>query len=220
MNLSVVGLAILSYLSGGIPSGYLIARRAKGIDIREHGSGNPGAANVYRVVGLRAGWLTLALDALKGYVPVMIARSLFPASPGLVAACGGLAIIGHIWTVFLGFRGGKGVATSCGVFAALLPVPTLLAFMVFVAVVAWSGHISAGSMTGAALLPAFSAALGEPRLFTALAAASGALILYKHIPNMRRLWLEREPAFDEGGLRTLPPGVGAVRSRPAARSGR
>src|SRR3974390_3170536 len=100
MTLSVVLFAGLSYLAGGIPTGYLIARRLKGIDIREHGSGNPGAANVYRVVGRWDGWGTLAIDALKGFVPVLIARYFYPDDPGVQVACGGAAIVGHIWTVF------------------------------------------------------------------------------------------------------------------------
>jgi glycerol-3-phosphate acyltransferase PlsY len=203
MDGSMVGMTAFAYLLGGIPTGYLIARRAAGIDIREHGSGNPGAANVYRVVGRWAGWATLAVDASKGYIPVMLAKRAWPDRPEVLIGVGAAAIVGHIWTIYLQFRGGKGVATSCGVFAALLPVPTLAAFGVFIAAVAASGHISVGSMLASATLPAAAWWLGEPPAFTAMGAAVAALILVKHIPNLRRLLSEKEARFrgpdeDEG----------------------
>lgn len=174
-----------AYLLGGVPAGYLIAKRAKGIDIRGEGSGNPGAANVYHVVGKAAGAATLAVDALKGWLPVTLARTLEPEDPSLMLLCGGAAIVGHVWTVFLCFRGGKGVATSAGVFAAVLPLPTAVAVAVFVVVTALSRHISAGSIAASALFPFF--ALGAPRPVLAFCTAACALILYKHIPNIRYL---------------------------------
>src|SRR4051812_38893913 len=110
------GLLLLGFLSGGIPTGYLIVKRLKGVDIRTLGSGNPGTANVYRTAGPAAGGITLLVDALKGFFPAFLASRLYPDAHVLHVAVGAAAIVGHNWTPFLGFRGGKGVATSAGVF--------------------------------------------------------------------------------------------------------
>jgi glycerol-3-phosphate acyltransferase PlsY len=181
LDFHILGLILMSYIAGGIPTGYLVAKRFKGIDIREHGSGNPGTANVYRVAGTIPGLLTLAVDALKGFLPVLLAQSLYPGRLGVHIATGAAAIVGHDWTVFLGFKGGKGVATTAGISAALMPKATACIVAVFAAGVAASGHISVGSMAGATALPLIW-----------LAAGSGALILYKHVPNMKRIWGRKE----------------------------
>lgn len=188
-------LALASYLLGGIPSGYLIARYAKGIDIRQHGSGNPGAANVYRTVGRGAGILTLTLDALKGYLPVLLAVRLYPDNHLVTVLCGAMAIVGHIWTIFLRFKGGKGVATSAGVFLALLPKPILASMAAFGAGVALSGHISVGSMAGSLTMPFFCILFGSPLPLTYAASAASLLILLKHIPNLRRLMGNKELSY-------------------------
>lgn len=185
-------LLFCSYLAGGIPTGYLVVKRFRGFDIRERGSGNPGTANVYRTAGPSAGAITLAVDALKGWLPTMAAIHLFPDRPWFQIAVGAAAVIGHDWTPFLGFRGGKGVATSAGVFLALAPLPMAGTVLVFALSVWRTGHISVGSMLGAAALPVLCFALKEPLPASLFAAASGALILYKHIPNIRRLREKRE----------------------------
>ncbi len=197
-SLGPFALFILSYLAGGIPTGYLLARWLKGIDIREHGSGNPGAANVYRIVGRTAGGLTLFVDALKGFFPVLLARQCFPQDYNIQIACGALAILGHVWTIFLNFRGGKGVATSAGVFVALLPRPILGALAVFALGVTLTGHISVGSMSAALVFPFLAWALQEPLPLTLMAAAVCTLILVKHIPNFKRLVLGKELHFSHG----------------------
>ena len=191
-NFRAAGLVLLGYLAGGIPTGYLVVKRLKGYDIRTKGSGNPGTANVYRNAGAMAGVVTLLVDALKGFAPVKLSLCLFPERYDLAIAVGAASIVGHNWTPFLGFRGGKGVATSAGVFTALLPLPMLVVIGVFLAAVKLSGHISVGSMAGAAALPIAAAALRSPRPFTCAAAAAGALIIYKHIPNLKRLRENRE----------------------------
>lgn len=196
-------LLMLSYLAGGIPTGYLAARRLKGIDIRRYGSGNPGTANVYRVAGARAGAITLVVDALKGFLPVMLAQRWFADQPTFVLLCGAAAIIGHDWTIFLGFRGGKGVATTAGVFAALTPAPLGLTVLAFAAGAGLSGHISAGSLAGALALPLFSLALGTPPAYSVSALAACLLILYKHIPNIKRLAESRELVWRPAAA---PPG--------------
>lgn len=182
---------MLGYVAGGIPTGYLAAKKLKGIDIREHGSGNPGTANVYRVAGAWPGALTLAVDALKGYLPVLLAQRLFPGRLTVHILAGAAAIVGHDWTPFLGFRGGKGVATSAGVFAALSPKAAACTVAIFAAGVALSGHISVGSIAGAPAIAVFNWLYDAPPEITWMAAGAAALILYKHIPNIRRL-LERK----------------------------
>jgi glycerol-3-phosphate acyltransferase PlsY len=187
-----IGLILLSYLAGGIPTGYLVVKKMKGFDIRTRGSGNPGTANVYRMAGKRAGAITLFVDALKGYFPVLVAGRLYPYSPNLALACGAAAIVGHDWTVFLGFKGGKGVATSAGVFAALAPRAVAGVVAVFVAGFWLSGHISVGSMAGALALPIFNLIFADPAGVTLMSAVSAALILYKHVPNIKRLMEHKE----------------------------
>jgi glycerol-3-phosphate acyltransferase PlsY len=199
------GLVALSYLAGGIPTGYLVVRRLMNVDIRERGSGNPGTANVYRIAGARAGAVTLLVDALKGFVPVLIAHRLYPDQPWFVVLCGAAAIIGHDWTVFLGFRGGKGVATSAGVFAALTPQPMTLALLAFLGGMWGSGHISMGSLCAAVVLPVLCLLLGSPYPYTAAALTASLLIVYKHIPNIQRLRQERELAFHHEGRSTGAP---------------
>lgn len=191
-NFRIAALFLFSYLAGGIPTGYLIVKRLYGYDIRTRGSGNPGTANVYRNAGALPGAITLLVDALKGYLPVCLGLHLYPDHRGLAIGLGAAAIIGHNWTVFLGFKGGKGVATSAGVFLALIPAPMAITMAAFLLAVKLSGHISVGSMTGAVVLPAAAALCGEPRAFTAAAAAAGAMILLKHVSNVKRLLQNRE----------------------------
>lgn len=197
MDFHIAGLVLLSYLAGGIPTGYMTVRRLKGIDIREFGSGNPGTANVYRVAGPLAGAITLLVDALKGYLPVLLAQKIYPGRTGVMVLCGAAAIIGHDWTIFLGFTGGKGVATSAGVFAAMMPKTVLCAVAVFALGLIQSGHISVGSMAGAAALPLFGLAFGEPASFIWMSAGAALLILYKHIPNIKRLLEKKELHLSE-----------------------
>lgn len=207
MNHIQIGLLfIASYILGGIPTGYIIGR-LKGIDIRQHGSGNPGTANVYRTLGKVPGLMTFAADFLKGFVPTLIAAQYFfdPAnyadfSKGhwwIPVTAGALAIAGHIWTPFLNFKGGKGVATAAGVFMALIPVPTAGAFVVFAIAVGITSHISVGSMAASVALPVLCFALAKDyqRPFTLLALTVCILIFYTHIANIRRILKGAELSF-------------------------
>lgn len=187
-----IGLILFGYLAGGIPTGYLVVKRLKGYDIRTRGSGNPGTANVYRNAGTLAGVITLVVDALKGYSPVFLSLYFQPRRPELAIACGAAAIIGHNWTPLLGFKGGKGVATSAGVFAALLPQPMGATIVAFILAVKLSGHISLGSMTAAVALPIAALLMGAQTAYCIAAGISGALIIYKHIPNIKRLKENKE----------------------------
>lgn len=187
-------VVLISYLLGSIPTGYLIGR-LKGIDIRKHGSGNPGTANVYRTLGKWPGIITFAIDFLKGFFPAFIAVKLFPENYPLIIVTAAACIAGHIWTVFLNFRGGKGVATSAGVFMAFLPAPTALAFLVFGLAVALTKHISVGSMSAAVFLPVFCLLFSSPVPFAVLAFLVCALIIYTHIPNIKRIYSGKELTF-------------------------
>jgi glycerol-3-phosphate acyltransferase PlsY len=191
-NLRLAALFVFSYLAGGIPTGYLVVQRLYGYDIRTRGSGNPGTANVYRNAGALPGAITLFVDALKGFAPVYLGLRLYPDHRGLAIGLGAAAIVGHNWTPFLRFTGGKGVATSAGVFSALLPLPMLITAGAFLLAVKISGHISVGSMTGAIVLPLAALLCHAPPAFTAAAAGAGAMILIKHISNLKRLLDHRE----------------------------
>ena len=160
---------IISYLIGSIPTGLVLAKLTGKEDIRKSGSGNIGATNVTRILGKKLGALTLAGDVLKAVVPMVgvhwyFVQSGAPVSPGeldvAVTLCGGAAFLGHLFPVYLNFRGGKGVATALGVFIVLEPLAVLISLFLFVAVVYFSGFVSAGSLLVSALLTVWIWLLG------------------------------------------------------------
>jgi acyl phosphate:glycerol-3-phosphate acyltransferase len=190
MRLALV--TILAYLIGSIPFGYLIVRLLSGADIRETGSGGTGATNVSRRAGKAAGILTLVLDALKGAIAVLIARALLNDGPATnhgwwIAAAAVAVIVGHIFPVWLGFRGGKGVATGAGVFLMIAPLALLGAGVVFLAVVLITRYVSLGSIVAAATIPVFGwlSGLGAPEVTGAVVGAL--LIIFAHRANIGRL---------------------------------
>ncbi|MEW5951388.1 MAG: glycerol-3-phosphate 1-O-acyltransferase PlsY [Elusimicrobia bacterium] len=187
-------IILFSYLLGSIPTGYLIGRM-KGIDIRKCGSGNPGTANVYRTLGKWPGIITFFIDFLKGFFPAFAAVKFFPQDYLFIILVAAAGIAGHIWTIFLNFKGGKGVATSAGVFMAFLPAPTALAFAVFAVAVWITKHISVGSMSAAITLPVFCIIFKSPVPFSILAFCVCALIIYTHIPNIKRIYSGKELTF-------------------------
>ena len=141
---------VFAYLIGSIPTSYLMGKIIKGIDIRDYGSGNVGATNALRVLGTKIGIITLLIDIGKGFFAVQIGKQLVSEPTNLfLIGTGLLAIIGHIFTIFLKFKGGKGVATSTGVFIALSPLPIAIALIVFVVTVWISKYVSLGSMVAA-----------------------------------------------------------------------
>ena len=202
-TINLVIALILSYFLGAIPSGYLITKKIKGFDIRNYGSGNPGAANVYRIVGKKAGLATFACDALKGAVAVILAKILAPEVVWLPIACGFIAICAHMWTVFLKFRGGKGVATSAGVFGALLPLPTIIAFLSFVIVVWKTGRISPGSILACIVLPLAAWLTGASLPYIIFCIIVAAIVIYKHIPNIKRMLEHKELNFEDGSKKNV-----------------
>jgi len=186
-TLALVIAATASFLIGAIPFGYLIGRIVKGVDIREHGSKNVGATNVFRVVGRGAGLVALALDIAKGFAPVFATRFL-PGDPALAAViCAGAAIAGHVWTPYLRMRGGKGVATSCGAVLAITPAGLGLALATWIAVVAVTRYISLGSMVAAVVLVAYILLSGSEAPLVVFAVVVAGLIIVRHRGNIRRL---------------------------------
>ncbi|HYE13167.1 MAG TPA: glycerol-3-phosphate 1-O-acyltransferase PlsY [Pyrinomonadaceae bacterium] len=183
---------LAAYLSGSIPFGYLLVRARGGGDVRQTGSGGTGATNVTRRAGKWAGLATLALDAAKGALAVVLARGLLGAGAGAewwVAGAALAAVAGHVFPVWLGFRGGKGVATGLGAFLGLVPLAVLCALPVFVLVVAATRYVSLGSITAAAVLPVCVWLLAGRDAGPAFAAAlaGGALIIFMHRANIGRL---------------------------------
>lgn len=191
---------IAAYFIGSIPFGYLLVRMSGAGDVRETGSGGTGATNVSRRAGKAAGLLTLILDAAKGTIVIVIATWL--SEGWFVAAAAIAVIVGHIFPVWLGFRGGKGVATAVGVFIVLAPFALLCAGIVFVAVVGLTRYVSLASLSAAASIPLFlwlQKVFIQPRaeikapLTAALVVAL--LIIFAHRGNISRLLSGTEPKF-------------------------
>jgi glycerol-3-phosphate acyltransferase PlsY len=196
-------IALGAFLLGSIPTGYLVAR-AKGIDIRQHGSGNIGATNVFRTLGKPLGVLVFFLDALKGFAAVAVASALAPATgdtgtwAGIVAAVS--AIAGHNYTPWLGFRGGKGIATSAGVLLALMPLAVLAIAIVWFLVFQISRYVSVASIAAAAALPVAIAAfwhygLGGNAPLLGFALLISLLAIWRHRSNIQRLMNGTESRF-------------------------
>jgi glycerol-3-phosphate acyltransferase PlsY len=202
MSASVQALSaiLFGYLAGSIPASYL-AGRARGLDLRRHGSGNLGATNVYRMLGLAPAVAVTVFDVAKGVVSAAFLPAIFEAgdlalsrafTPGLLpVACGTAAILGHVFPVWLGFRGGKGVATGVGVFLALSPLATLAAVLVWGVLVLLTRIVSVASLALGLCLPplvyAEQRGEGGAGLMVGFAAAAAAFVFWTHRENLRRL---------------------------------
>lgn len=227
----VIGL-LIAYLSGSIPFAYLSGRLFKGIDLREHGSGNLGATNVYRLLGWRIALAVLLLDAAKGAVPVLVLPDLLPASGRDMLgeyswtwpiAFGVAAIAGHVRSVFLLWRGGgKGVATAAGVFFALALTPMILTALVWTGVVFASGYVSLASIVAALVLPVALAAIeGLDSPLLPVSGVVAAFVIWTHRANIARLRRGEENRFGKRRVEvTAPVAAGAPRDeRISARAG-
>jgi glycerol-3-phosphate acyltransferase PlsY len=180
---------LIGYAVGSLPIGYLVAQRARGVDLRRVGSGNVGAANVYRTGGLSMAIAVMVADAAKGAGAVLLGGS------GVTGVVAGVAAVGgHVYPVWLGFRGGKGVATASGVFSVLSPIPTALAAAAFAIVVARTRFVSLGSIVATVLLPVVEWLTPGPGAVDIGATIVSALILFRHRGNMMRLWTRTERA--------------------------
>lgn len=201
MNAQVTGLLaiLIAYLLGAVPFGYLLTRFTTGKDVRGEGSGNIGATNVLRAAGRGAALATLVLDMAKGFAAVWIAGWLTDGSPGWMADAALAVMIGHALPIFLGFKGGKTVATFAGAFLYLTPVPMLAAMIVFVIVVVVTRYISAGSILMAAMFPLGVWLIEHPTPNEVIAAViAAAVVIYRHKENMRRMRSGKEPVFRWG----------------------
>jgi glycerol-3-phosphate acyltransferase PlsY len=182
-----------AYLLGSIPTGLLLGR-LYGIDVRKEGSGNIGATNLYRTVGRKVGVITLVGDCLKGLLPVLAVK--FSSLPTDYAAWVGLAAFcGHVFSVFLKFRGGKGVATALGVFLALSPLAVAVVLAVFVVMMLVWRYVSLGSITAAAVMPPAVWLLGEGRVLGVVTMAISVIVILRHIENIKRLVAGTENRF-------------------------
>ena len=187
MELNIVFWITGCYLIGAIPFGLLLARGV-GIDVRAGGSGNIGATNVTRLGGKKLGIMTLVLDIAKGFLPIFIAaHTLGPANSTGIALCGLATVAGHCYPVYLGFRGGKGVATGLGVFLFLALPAVLFSLVVFVLAVRFSSFVSLGSLLASATFPLWLLLLSAAAWKIWLALAIGILIWWKHRANIQRL---------------------------------
>lgn len=207
--------AVAAYLLGSIPTGYLVAR-AKGVDIRKVGSGNIGATNAFRVLGKPAGIFVLAVDALKGFIAVAAVVNWYPelnelaptifggdtssnaharAVLGIVA--GIFAVLGHNYTCWLGFKGGKGIATSAGVLTALVPWSLLIILSVWIVLFLVTRYVSIGSIAASATLPFATWLTTHDWTLTMVTGAMGVLAIYKHKGNIQRLLNGTEPRFGQ-----------------------
>lgn len=192
----IAATTCLAYVLGGLPFGYLIARFACGKDIRTMGSGNVGATNVHRTVGRKPGLIVLFLDIVKGFCAVWITASVTHGNPLALALAAGAVMLGHCYSVFLRFKGGKAVACFVGAFFYVTPLALMVSLIVFILVVAMSKYISLGSIIAALIFP-FAVWRVEhpatPIIFASLFAA--ALIIYRHKPNIVRLVNGQESIF-------------------------
>jgi len=197
--IKIILALVLSYLIGSIPTALIAGKLRKNIDIRKHGSGNAGATNVLRILGWKAALVVLLIDMLKGFAAVYWVAGLIPQTENtdnfaiFQILAGMAAICGHIWTVFAGFKGGKGVGTAAGVFLGLQPMPVIICLVVFIGIVYRTRYVSLGSMTAALLLPvillvqkyALAKMVPIPHILIGIILAL--LIMLTHRENIHRL---------------------------------
>jgi glycerol-3-phosphate acyltransferase PlsY len=192
-------LLLASYLIGAFPSSYVVGRLTRGIDLRQHGSKNLGATNAFRVLGWRAAIPVFVIDIMKGFLPA----AFFPAwdqsaRPEWALAYGAAAIIGHVFSIYVGFKGGKGVATGAGVFLALAPVAIAVSSAVWISVLFLTGYVSLASIISALSVPIVVLLVQGVGPILALAVALALFIVYAHRANIRRLMRGEEHRFKRG----------------------
>ena len=205
----LIVLLIIAYVIGSIPTSIIAGKLLRGIDIRDYGSHNPGATNTFRVLGIRIGITVGLIDIFKGFFAVFFLPALVP-SDGWVPedirriAAGFFAVGGHMWTVFAGFKGGKGVGASFGVFLGLAPLPSLITLAVWCLMTFWTGYVSLGSITSAVVLPAAIIIEGQVRgnlslPISVIAVIIGILVIVRHRSNISRLLKGEENRFGRRG---------------------
>ena len=198
---------LASYFVGAIPTSYLLSRLFAGIDLRQHGSGNLGATNLYRVLGWKYAIPAAVVDIAKGAIPVLVFAPQVSDSQLFALACGVAAILGHVFSVFVGFKGGKGVATAAGVMLGLAPLALAVSAVVWAALVRLTGYVSVGSIVAAAVLPLAVYLLEDSTspalLWIAGAIAAGVILLHRR--NIQRLLKGTENRFGRRATSTPQP---------------
>ena len=190
-----VFLVILgAYLIGSIPNGLIFGKLIWKKDLRRFGSHNIGATNAWRILGPKAGLLIFLLDFIKGQLGVMLGSCVI-GTPCAMVLGGFFAMVGHMFPLFLGLRGGKGVATGLGVMAALMPKITAIIFVVWLVVVLLTRYVSVGSIIASVLAPILAACFKEPLIYFAFAFVAAAVIIWRHRENITRLKAGRENKF-------------------------
>lgn len=193
--MSVIWSILLGYLIGSIPIGYLVTHRWMQIDIRKHGSGNTGFTNVFRVAGFVPGVVVLVGDLGKGVLAVLIGKWLGTEFTGML--CGLSSIMGHNWSVFLNFTGGRGVATGAGVFFALAPKVLLITSIIWIGTILITRYVSLASILGAASVPILMLIFRESTLLTIFGLIAAIFVIYRHKPNIQRLLAGTEYKFGD-----------------------
>lgn len=194
MNLHPLLVVVLSYLVGSIPFGVILGSRLAGLDVRKYGSGNIGATNVLRTLGFRFAACTFVLDTLKGAFAVWLAR-LAGLSPAWIAASGAAAVAGHNWPVWLGFRGGKGIATTFGFVLLAMPSVGIVVAAVWVTLILVCRYASVASMLAVASSPVAALLAGYPREYATVCALFALSAVVRHVSNIRRLLSGTENKF-------------------------
>jgi glycerol-3-phosphate acyltransferase PlsY len=191
--LTAIGLVILGYLMGSLSPSVFLGKLVKGLDVRQHGSGNAGTTNAFRVLGTRLGIAVLLLDILKGVIPVLLARYL--STPLVTVFVAFACVIGHDFSIFLRGHGGKGVATGAGAAVAMVPIPMAFLFVLFALLVVTTRIVSVASITCTVALPVLAGVLDEPVPYLVACCLMSALVLWAHRGNMKRLWHRTEHRF-------------------------
>lgn len=225
--LTACGLIVLAYLVGSLSPSVTLGKWLKGVDVREHGSGNPGTTNAIRVLGAPLGGLVLVLDVLKGFLPVLLAR--YAAGPVVVVLVATAALAGHNWSLFLRGKGGKGVATGAGTILAMMPLTLIALVAAFLGVLLGTSYVSLASVTAAILFPVLTVASEQPIAYVVYSLVGGIIVVWAHRGNIRRLlrgeerkvgppWRHTtEPEDRQGPSPAESPGDGST-ARPSARS--
>jgi len=182
---------VASYLIGSIPNGLILGKAIWGVDLRKHGSNNIGATNAWRIIGKKAGVSIFLLDMVKGVIGAGLGI-FYAGSPLAGVLCGILAVIGHSWSIFLGFKGGKSVSTGLGVLMMLMPKVAFIVFLVWLAVVFVTQYVSLGSIIGAALVPVLAYIFSMPMEYFVFGVLAAVFIIYRHKANIDRLLHGRE----------------------------
>jgi len=196
MILGHLSVLLGAYLMGSIPFGYLLVKWVKGVDVRTQGSGNIGMTNVWRVAGASWGIATLFLDAAKGAAAVWLARSFFPGLPVLEVLAGLCALVGNVFSIFLGFKGGKGIGVSIGIFYSLLPLESIVGTGGFLALFLTSRMISVGSLTGVTLMALLALHHQGLGWHSGLALLGCLMVWWTHRQNIQRILAGNERKVD------------------------